>query len=332
MNRLASITGAAAAALIVAAPAAADVAVSSDPTAGSLSALDGVVLWTRSEMPDPYGLEQFRLVARARGRTSDLRIKAFLHPVSADLGRNASGGLVAVYDRCRIGAGGLPNCDLYEYSFGTRRERRLRSLSTRRRAESAGSRWGRQYTFMRYNRTLGFHFFERDAGIYRSRGPTRISGDLADQTDLRGGLVAWSVGNHFRPGRETAVRLTRLAGGRVCTVANARRGEEAGESVTQVSDAIIAGGRIWWLFQRLARAGDPSSPATAYVRRTRHPDSRCRRRGPVETTGSLRRAQVGVRVTSLAVDRGRIYYTVRGGDPDADGVRMLTGARFRRLR
>jgi hypothetical protein len=83
-------------------------------------------------------------------------------PFDVDLGPDAHGRTVAVYSRCRTeDTGGSPEfggfgepqlargCDLYEYSFATARELRLRLPGTRATSEYMPAIWGHTIAFAR---------------------------------------------------------------------------------------------------------------------------------------------------------------------------------------
>jgi hypothetical protein len=276
--------------------------ISPDRTAANVNAYGGLVVWTRTT-EDAEGLATYRLVARTPdGLVRDLALRGFAHQVDADLGPAPDGGIVAVYDRCRVGA-----CDVWEYSFVSGRERRVASISTRRRAESAASVWEGRYSFLRYAITIGFHAGFRGAGVYGGPPPRRGARQLADQTDRQEGAVAYSTGSRRAPSAVSRVNVLRGAGrrARVCRVALAGRGQGLRVREPALSDAYV-----YWLHVVV----DASGTEFAALRRTPIPGRRCASRGPVEEhAGALPR---GTR--SLAVDGPRAFVTAGQGVVELD--------------
>ena len=287
----------------------ASAAVSEDPSAKSVNAYGGAVIWTRTVASDD-GFGGFRLTARGRdGVVRDLPIASFSHPVDADLGPDADGRLVAVYDRCRRGA-----CDVYRYDFERRRERRLRAQTSRRRSESAISTWGGQHAFMRYAITIGFHYGYRRAGVYVGSSPFRVAARLVDGTDLRNGAIAYSTGTRYRPSATSRVHVVRFRGRhrRVCELAYETRVPRGPGA--KVREAVLDGGYVYWLHTTIDGAGGQPTR----VRRVRLPARNCRRRGPVEQSEELPFAAPD----SLAVAGGRAFVTAAGGVLELPGLQF----------
>lgn len=138
----------AAALLVLAAPADADTALTTDPTAAEVSAIRGadgpVVVWSRFDAP----AQRSRLVAKVGDAPpADLPVPGFhAGQVDANLGLSADGDPVLVYSRCTPAAQGLASeqrgldrCDIYLYAFDGAREQKVDSASTERFSELAAS-------------------------------------------------------------------------------------------------------------------------------------------------------------------------------------------------
>jgi len=133
----------------VAAPAsAAEIATEVQPT--SVAAYGGVVVWSHSEsVGSPYRLRAF-----VDGQVADLPVRSRSIAFDVDVGPDRRGRPVAVYSRCRReprtrawpeGRG----CDLYRFSFATRREDKLRAVSRRDASETLPSVWRGRIAFAR---------------------------------------------------------------------------------------------------------------------------------------------------------------------------------------
>lgn len=107
-------------------------------------------------------------MSRGAGRTERVPVRGRGRPFDADLGPDARGDTVAVYSRCRReptfenSQYELPSyttgrgCDVYRYSFRTRRESLLRSISRRDASETQPSISGQRVAFVRvYERRRG---------------------------------------------------------------------------------------------------------------------------------------------------------------------------------
>lgn len=135
-----------------------------EPTA--VDAYGGRVVWSSySSKRKSYALK-----VSYRGRVKRLPLRPRRAPFDVDLGPDAGGRTVAVYSRCRkedtggspeFGGFGEPQfargCDLYEYSFATGDERRLRLPGTRSTSEYSPAIWGDTIAFAR--------IFERRKGL-----------------------------------------------------------------------------------------------------------------------------------------------------------------------
>jgi hypothetical protein len=270
-----------------------------------------MVVWTRTE-EDGDGLATYRLVARTPdGVVRDLPLRGFRHQVDADLGPAADGGLVAVYDRCRVGA-----CDVWRYSFATGRERRVRSVSTRRRAESAASSWEGGFGFLRYAVTIGFHAGFRGAGVYTGRPARRASRQFADQTDTQGAVTAFSAGSRRAPSATTRVSVIR-GRRRVCPVAV--EDKEPGGQGFRVREAVLSGPHLYWLHTVVR----PDGSELAALHRVPVPGRRCRDRGPVEQ----HRFPLPLGTRHLAVDGERVYVTSPAGVEEVESPAFAPLAR-----
>jgi hypothetical protein len=281
-----------------------------DPSARNVNAQGGVVIWTRT-VQDADGFADYRLTQRnAEGVVSDLPVRPFDNAVDADLGPGRDGRLLAVYDRCRFGA-----CDLWQYDFKTRRERRLSAFSSRRRAESAVSVWEGRYSFLRYAITIGFHYGYRLAGVYSGKPLRRAVGRLADGTDIQDDAIAYATGTRYAPSTRTSVNVIRLSGRRapVCRLASASKQPGAGSGF-RVREPVISGPWVYWLHGEI----DAALNEHTRVRRTPIPRRNCAPVGPIEESEELPPGAY----SSLAADGLRFYAS------DGSGVVDLTGLAF----
>lgn len=133
----------------------ADVIIATEVRPTTVSAFGGLVVWS-SAVPSTG-----QYVLRSWNGTSveTLPIAARDAPFDADLGPDRQGRPVAVYSRCTIeqplATGPFPDygdgrgCDLFRYRFDSRREERLRSLSSSSHDEFTPTIWGTRVAFAR---------------------------------------------------------------------------------------------------------------------------------------------------------------------------------------
>ena len=284
--------------LLLFSPAAsADQVLVADPSADLLSAYGGSAAWSRIAGPG------YRLVIRSDGRTEDARVRSFRHPVDVDLGpARRRGRTVAVYARCKAS---LRDCDLFEYSLRDKRERKLRSVSSRRRSEYAPSVWRGRYLFGRSG-----------TGILKTGPLLRLTRRKPIDTDLRGNSALYSFFGADGPDAATR-RFGLRSRGRECVVFESDF-PSSGGFFTGVGRVAIDGDFQYWLqFGGTREFPVPNPPRPFHsVVRTRTPTARCAPRSP-QTTG------VGIRpegdgppgeddVTSFSISRGHLLYTDRG--------------------
>jgi hypothetical protein len=129
--------------LITAPPAIAGQTIASVTRPTPLSTFGGRILW--SSYDAAFG--RYFLTTSEGGTTARLPVASRVVPFDADLGPGPSGGVVAVYSRCRHAPERRPGfagnalaqlpewetgrgCDLYEYDFATRHEKRLGRASS----------------------------------------------------------------------------------------------------------------------------------------------------------------------------------------------------------
>ena len=303
---------------------AADAVVSPDPTATDVSAFADVLVWSRRVGPGRY-----RLVQRRAGSISDAPVSAFRHTVDADLGPGRSGGVVAVYARCRSSR----KCDLFELELGSGEERRLRTISSERRAEVAPSNWRGRHVFTRAARfstkereftSFGIVGY-RGGGLFENPPLLRISRSLPFETDLRGSRAAFRVGRADIAG-DTAIVLKvlrRRGKGNLCEVIRVVGEDGLGDDDEVVTSPVLAGGFLYWAQTRSpGRFSEPVAASTS-IHRARIPGRRCRFRGRDEASRDI---VVGPSAfPSIATDGRRFFYTSDEGvkqasDPLAFGV------------
>lgn len=275
-------------ALLLSSPAAsADQVLVSDPSARFLSAYRGETAWSRADS------QRYRLVIRSDGRTGDALVRGFRHPVDADLGPGRRRGeVVAVYARCKQRN---RRCDLFQYSLQTRRERKLRRLSSRRRSEYSPSVWNGRYLFGRSAR-----------GLLRTGPLLRLSRRQPIDTDLRRARALYSYQGAEGPTVATQ-RFGRRRRGRECVLFRSDP-PSAGGSNTGIGPVGIAGDFLYWLQDT---GGPPpgieaTEPGGVDIVRRRRPTSSCPQ--PPGQDVRVRLSPVG-RPTSLSFSRGQLLYT-----------------------
>lgn len=291
-TRVAFVVVAAVGSLVLSPAASADQVLVADPSADLLSAYGGAAAWSRAAGP------AYRLVIRSGGRTEDARVRSFRHPVDVDLGpARRPGRTVGVYSRCKAS---LRDCDLFEYSLRDRRERKLRSVSSRRRSEYAPSVWKGRYLFGRSGN-----------GLLKTGPLLRLSRRKPIDTDLRGESALYSYpGPNDGPDARTQ-RFERRRPGRECVVFQSLV-SSSGFTLTGLGRVAIDGDFLYWL-QFGGSIGAGNLPPYQVVR-TRRPTARCAPRS--QETG------VGIRpegddprsddVSSFSISRDRLLYTDRG--------------------
>lgn len=295
---------------------AADTTISGDTSATDLSGFGDSLVWSRKEGPG-----KFRLVHWRNGVTSDVPVRPFAHTVDADLGPGRRGGVVAVYARCPTSR----RCDLFHLDLDTGQERKLRSLSSAQRSEFAASSWKGRYVFTRAARfsTLeeefkGFGIVGyRRGGVLKSGPLRRISSEEAFETDLQGGRAAFRSGvasidsettvdvKAFRPGGE----------GRTCTIVRAAGEGGAGDDDEVVTSPVLAGDFVYWAHLVSPGRFSSESGGSTSIHRVRLPDSRCRARGPQESSRNI--VDNPVVFSSIASAGGRFFYTSHDGVKEA---------------
>jgi hypothetical protein len=124
----------------------------------NLDAFHGTFSWIEERCLQ--GPCDFRLALFSGGvrRFPPLPRFEFTHP---HLGAGRDGSILAAYSRCRAGTLG---CDAFVFGLRSGRERRLRSLSTRRWSEYEVAAWRGRYLFARL-----------DGGVFVTRPLRRLS-------------------------------------------------------------------------------------------------------------------------------------------------------------
>lgn len=178
---------------------------------GFLAAYDGAVAWSSYDART----RRYRLKARVGGRIRTLPIASARLPFDVDLGPGPNGDLSAVYARCpgdfRAGPRRRPpeggrDCDVFQYDFKRRRERRRSELARPGHDELLPTIWRGRVAFAR-TRPVTDHrfrpfrlFVSEDAGRPRAlRGGSQGEVDEAElagaeptRLDLRGRRLAFS--------------------------------------------------------------------------------------------------------------------------------------------
>lgn len=277
--------------LPVAAPGVAlaqDETIAADPTATDPSALRGVQVWVRddSRRPDPHSTESDRLVQRVNGVVADAPIRDGV--ASPDLGTDASGRVVAVYQRC---TGSMRrrtyNCDIYSYRPGTRgRERKVKHAASSRCHESAPSMWRGVVVVMRIKRRRGC---SQGLFVIRPNGRARrLSRDVPDQrpersqddvviTDIHGSRVLYLL-SHVEVeatgfGEFSEITLFRTSGGRGRQLADASFSESDSDEFgtgNTLADPMLDGDHAYWLLG-CHEADEDTGEGTSVRRLVRRP-------------------------------------------------------------
>ncbi len=142
---------------------------------------------------------RFRLMIRRPGaRAEPLPVPARRVAFDVDLGPSSRGGVAAVYSRCRSERA-RRGCDVFRFEIDRgRRERRLRSVSTRRGSERLPSLWRSRIAFVRDGRV---HVGARRVAV-GGRRPNGLDlrGRALAVTSSRGGVSELRV---LAPGRRT---------------------------------------------------------------------------------------------------------------------------------
>lgn len=131
----------------------------------TVSALGSRVVFSRPLAGAP---RRFILVQALPGRDAQRvpKVEPQRFPFDVDLGRDASGRVVAVYSRCAAGSAivapygaGLPRrdlargCKIWQYTFATQRNKRLR-IGSRTDSTYLPSRWGHLVAYARRDETM----------------------------------------------------------------------------------------------------------------------------------------------------------------------------------
>jgi len=175
-----SLVCACAAAWVAAAPARAETVLAVEHEWSYVGVYQGRVAWWST---DARG--RSRLVTWAAGTLERTRVTLPKRALELDLGPDAHGHVAAVYSRCR-----RPDvaCDVYEYNFAARRERRVRVAASPRRSETSPAIWRDRIAFAEDAKRIVL------AGRRGSRRvvPGGTRGGEPGQIDLRGSTVAYA--------------------------------------------------------------------------------------------------------------------------------------------
>lgn len=140
-----------------------------------VDAFRGLVAWSHYDRDT----ERYRLRYRFEGRTRFADAPSRAEPFDLDLGPDERGSFLAVYSRC--GRDG-EDCDLYQYRFAKREERKLRGPSSERFNEGSPTVWGSRIAFDRSGVETPIRLGRRAGG-----GTSDIEGGSRDQVlDLQG--------------------------------------------------------------------------------------------------------------------------------------------------
>jgi hypothetical protein len=165
----------------------------------NVDAFNGTFAWSQlvgCESPGAPCVNRLEFLSGGERRFAPVRSFGSA-PVDPKLGPGRDGSSIAAYSRCK--GSFLRGCDLFVLGLRSGRERKLRSLSTRRRSEYAVAPWEGRYLFSRS---------WPGGGVFASPPLRRISSAFAPDVDLRGGLAAFITRN--RRSFRNSIRVVRL--------------------------------------------------------------------------------------------------------------------------
>lgn len=285
----------------------ADTQISDDRTARQLTAFNGRLMWVRDV---PAGNQ--RLVEADSGGPSDLDVASAASFDGLDLGTDSRGRMIAVYSRCPRSRGAFRSCDIFRYAFATRREQRMRTVSSARCDEVLPSVSRGRVVFVRRARRTGNRGRCREGVFLHRPGqpPRRLSRRVPLSVDHAGGLVvaafveflprSQSGGTLVPKNRTVEVRRTR---GRW------RRLAFEGGPFKGLDNTVIDSGFAYWTVTS-PQIGSPGQPAPDTIRIQRR-----RLAGGARQAGNRQ-----VQADSLAVDRGVVFYAQNDAAAGPTGV------------
>jgi hypothetical protein len=241
----------------------------------------GVILLSRGATGS-----RVRLLRHFRGSVAALPVSTFRTfggPVRARLGHAKGGQLAAVWRR------GRPS-DVFSYGFTSRRERKVRSVSTRRGDEFSPALWRGRLGYARRGQGtfVGTRRIARTAGL-----PLALQGNVA--------ALAYYVAPRDDEGDEEPYvgvrRIARGGRGRLCRVWS-----NPGDYFTVISVAV-EGDYVFWAVDGID-SGD-------LLLRRRLPDGECRSRGPTEKLLEIDPPGLGD-IGGFGVDGRRLFYSMDG--------------------
>jgi hypothetical protein len=261
-------------------------------TAAAAGAADRVLIRNAGENVDAFrgnfawSSSHNRLVLFSRGSRRLAPVRRFSGPVDPSLGPGRGGSPVAAYTRCKDTGPFEPvlGCDLFVLGLRSGRERKLRSLSSRRWSEYAIAAWRGRYLFARERCTRT----RCRNGLWVTRPLRLISRDPVGDVDLRGGVAAFDHVDRVEPQSVRVVHLSSRGRLRQCVVGR------VGDEEAPVSIALTRR-FVYWV----------RAPGFEVLRR-RIPTRRCIQRGPVQR---LRYLSGNTNKNSVAITRGRVFYT-----------------------
>ena len=302
-------------ALAIAPYASADTQITADPSAKNISAYGGVQAWQRKV---PNAPNTFRLVIRRKGVVSDAKIDIFDHGIQADVGPDEDDHIVVVYSRCdKPQSFSNPDCGIYQYDTEKKRETRVEATRSDLQ-EVAPSIWASRYV---YGRTKKFHapfegapfdFLENDpltgsgAGLFSNE--QRLSSKPPRETDVYRKTVAWAPDANSKGDLQINVLRTDVKGS--CEVAVNQFTNNL--SLIPYNPVLDNKGNVWWL-----ASTDTYDPVTntitgqTFIYRRPIPSKTCKKQGSEQV------APLG-QASSMAVDKGQVYYTDSTGVKKAD--------------
>jgi len=307
-----------AAALAAPATAAADDVVADLARDTPIAAHGGVVAWSSFDAAS----NRYALVLRQGDVTATARTATARRAFDVSLGPDTRGRVVALYTRCRTATRG---CDVYRYDLSTRREHKLRSVSSPSFDEAWPAQWRDRVTFSRRARTRVIGTFDHRPDPRRkgpllacdipfvktlsSRAPSRrLDRSQCGSTDgmaIRGDTIVHVAGVSLGgAGSESQVRRLRTRGGAAVILARTGGGEGGFSPFTSPS---LSKSSVW-----LTRIGRRERAKQGFLRI----DLRSKRLTTVASNLNL--------AGRVARDeRGGFWYVQGPEDPDFYGVPPL---------
>jgi len=231
----------------------------SDPTAGGVAAYGGKAVWSRY---DSAG--KVHLVESTTDGPRDLPVAPSDVPFETGIGPGSDGAPVAVYVRCVEGI----YCDVHRFDFASRRESRVKGISSSRCSATEPSIWQGRVAFVRRSFVPhcvgGLYVREPNGDVRRLVHDGPGARRLVYDPDLRGGWLAYGAAGDYGATSEVHVMRLRDARSRLVVKAKGDRylyplagpvppDRPRGEGFS-VSAPKLYGRHVYWVREDIARA------------------------------------------------------------------------------